>query len=558
MLRLALSIPASTATAAALALCFPAWAQKRKRLLLAAAAAYSLLAALTLAKNAVKGGLALPLKAGLPWLDGWLLRCGPLFHIDGLALSALAAICALNFAGALHNYSRQNREGALSPQAAGLSMALLCLALLSASLPWTFALLCCADACAFSGSRKNPGAFAALLLPCLPAGLAVFAVAGASGTFSAHMLDVQRDAALLPRAALELPAWLLGAAAAMRLFAPPFTTLAPALAKTDFASSQLTLCAAPLAWFATLARLDPVLAPAMDNGLAFWAALAAFCALALRAILARDAKQAAGGAAAAASTGALLLCALGNYQSGALFLFSTLPACALALACSDSVDKTFGTSLFEKLGRARFAMPITHLAAMLAALSIAGLPPFSGFYALKAALGALSSSQQPLALTLFCGAALISGAAAVRSFHLIFNGEHAPDAHDSAAEAPLPELSALIFLSCMTLFSGWLFSRAAVLPLMLALPHAQGHETLLWGLAAAGLAAAAVMIEIFYQTRWRWQRKPSRRRPAEAIAWLLELRPAALAATALLSGGVWLSGALERLTSGEKNGERRA
>lgn len=552
MLKLALSIPASTAAAAALALCFPSWPQKRKRLMLTVASAYSMLAALVLAKNAVQGALPLPLKASLPWLDGWLLRCGPLLHADGLSLAALAAVCTLNLSGTLHSYSRQEKEGALSPQAAGLAMALLCLAVMSASLPWTFAFLCCADACAFSGSRRMPGAFAALLLPCLPAGLAVFAVASASGTFSAPMLDIQRDAALLPRAALELPAWLLGAAAAARLFSPPFTGLACALSKTDFTSSQLTLCAAPLAWFAALARLEPVLAPALDNGLAFWAALAAFCALALRAILAQDAKQAAGAAAAACSAGALLLSALNNFQAGALFLFSLLPACALALAAAGSVEKSFGTTMFEKLGRARFAMPITHLAAMLAALSIAGLPPFSGFYALKAALNALSTAQQPLGLALFCCAALLSGAAAVRAFHLVFNGERNSGSHEIAAEAPLPELAALILLSCAALFSGWLFARPAVLPLMLGLPHAAGRETLLAALSAALLATGAIVSEIFYQTRWRWQRKASRRRPAEMAAWALELRPLALAAQGLLSGGIWLCGALENVASGKK------
>ncbi|HOX23520.1 MAG TPA: hypothetical protein PLL10_08655, partial [Elusimicrobiales bacterium] len=310
-------------------------------------------------------------------------------------------------------------------------------------------------------------------------------------------------------------------------------------------SSQLTLCAAPLVWFSLLGRSEPVLAPAIDSELPFWAGLTALAASSLRAILARNSKEAAGGITAACTASALMLIGLNNFEAAGLVIFSGLPACALTLAVADSVEKSLGTSMFSKLGRARFAMPATHFTALLATLSIAGLPPLSGFYALKIALSALAITHHPLGLFVFCLSILLLGAAAVRAFHLVFNGEHTQGR--GGVEAPLPELTALMLLSCATIFCGWLFSRPAILPLIMSLPRSQGKGPLLIGFMAMLLAAVAVLLEIFYQTRWRWQRKESRRRPAEALVWLLSLQPLSDAAGWLLGLAVRLCGALENL-----------
>lgn len=552
MTKLALSIPAVYAAAAALCALAPGWPQKRKRLAVLCAAGLTAGLSLLLLKAAVSGGPSdggmLPLKISFPWLDGALLRVGPLFYADGMTVAALCALCALNLAGALHAVSRSSADGAPPPQASALAMGLLCAAAMSGSLPWALAFLCCADACAFPSPDRKPLRAAALLLPYLPAALGALALASSAGTFSIPMLDVQRDSAFLPRAALDLPAGLLAAGAAARLFAPPFSGLARELAKRDFSSSLTTLCAAPLAWFLLLARLEPALGPALDSRLLGWAGLAAAWALALRAMLASDAADAAACAAGFVWACALALAGERCFLPGALLAFALAPAAALLLASADSVGKSFGSSSFDRLGRARFAMPITHIAVMLAALSFAGLPPLGGFFALKAALGGLYAMHRNIETALLAAAFAVAGAAAVRSFHMVFNGE-AHTSPDKAAEAPVPELASLILLACGAVFGGWLLSRRAVLPQMLPLPPAP-REPLLSGLAAAALASGAVLAEIFYQTRCRWERKTARRKPAEALAWLLELRPVALA--------FWLLGVLSLKLAGALSGGKES
>ncbi|HOX22803.1 MAG TPA: hypothetical protein PLL10_05010, partial [Elusimicrobiales bacterium] len=176
MLRLAFSIPISYALAAGLALLFPAWPSARKRAALAISAGWAFFASLALGKIAISGELPLPMKAGLPWLEDWLLRSGPLFYLDGLTIAVLVLLCGLHLAGALHALSRSDKAQSLPPHAAALSMALLSAAALSSSLPWTIAFLCAADACAFVSERPSYAKFIGLLLPCLPAALAAFVI----------------------------------------------------------------------------------------------------------------------------------------------------------------------------------------------------------------------------------------------------------------------------------------------------------------------------------------------------------------------------------------------
>ena len=436
-------------------------------------------------------------------------------------------------------------------------MALLCLAVMSASLPWTFAFLCCADACAFSGSRKMPGAFrgAAFALPASRAGR----VRGGKRLRHLQRPDARCTARCrtpAPRRAGNCPRGCWARRLRRACFSPPFTGLACALSKNRFrlfTADAVRRAAGVVSprwrgWSQCWLRRWTT---ALHSGRRWQPSARWPCAPYWR----TTQKQAAGAAAAACSAGALLLSALNNFQAGALFLFSLLPACALALAAAGSVEKSFGTTMFEKLGRARFAMPITHLAAMLAALSIAGLPPFSGFYALKAGLNALSAAQQPLGLTLFLlcrpavrrggRARLPSGFQRRAERRLARNSRGSPSAGTGGADTAVVR-GAVLRLAFRTARSaaadaGPAARRRTGKPCW---PPFQPH---CW-------RPGRWYRKFFYQTRWRWQRKASRRRPAEMAAWALELRPLALAAQGLLSGGIWLCGALEKPDIGRKAG----
>jgi len=101
--------------------------------------------------------------------------------------------------------------------------------------------------------------------------------------------------------------------------------------------------------------------------------------------------------------GAVLYLIAHSFFKGALFMVV------------GTVDHEAGTRQITKLGGLRSAMPITALAAGLAALSMCGLPPFLGFLAKESIYHALSHGgvfEWSLAITAIIGNALMFGVAA--------------------------------------------------------------------------------------------------------------------------------------------------
>ena len=137
------------------------------------------------------------------------------------------------------------------------------------------------------------------------------------------------------------------------------------------------------------------------------------------------------GAGAAAAVAALLL-AHALYKAPLFFV-------------AGNVDHEAGTRIIDRLGNLRRAMPWTALAALLAGLSMAGIPLTFGYIAKDAIHGAKNSEDLlpfvQVAYGVFGAIAVaVAGVAAVRIFWSHRGMTEAPKAHEAPASLVLPPL----------------------------------------------------------------------------------------------------------------------
>jgi NADH-quinone oxidoreductase subunit L len=153
-----------------------------------------------------------------------------------------------------------------------------------------------------------------------------------------------------------------------------------------------------------------------------------------------------------------------------------------------AVDRAAGTRDLWRLGRLAWKMPLTALAFGLAAVSLAGIPPFSGFWSEDAILGRAAAAGWSLVifiLMLVFLAGIYISRAAVATF-AAWPGAPGPEAHDPGWKMKAG-MSALALASVLL---GWILQdqRAA----WLSFPRS-AEPGLLWRLStiAAGMAGLA-------------------------------------------------------------------
>jgi multicomponent Na+:H+ antiporter subunit A len=149
----------------------------------------------------------------------------------------------------------------------------------------------------------------------------------------------------------------------------------------------------------------------------------------------------------AAATAAMAFLLAHAFYKGALFLVAGI------------VSHETGEKSVEKVGGLAYKMPMTAAAALLAALSMAGLPPFVGFIgkelAIEAALGAGAAVWVFVGLTVATGALLagVAGAVGVAPF---FTGSTRPTiAHEGPAALWVGPLALAALGLCAGLAPGW-------------------------------------------------------------------------------------------------------
>lgn len=184
----------------------------------------------------------------------------------------------------------------------------------------------------------------------------------------------------------------------------------------------------------------------------------------------------------------MLALGLGGAFAAAYHLATHAAFKATLFLSAGAVDHAAGTRDLWRLGRLARKMPLTALAFGLAALSLAGIPPFSGFWSEEAILGQAAAAGQGLAifmLALLFLAGIYTSRAGAAAF-AAWPGSPGPEARDPgwkmrAGMSLLALAAALLGWSLQGQLADWL-------------PFRRGAEPgALWRLSAiaAGLAGLA-------------------------------------------------------------------
>lgn len=177
-------------------------------------------------------------------------------------------------------------------------------------------------------------------------------------------------------------------------------------------------------------------------------------------------------------------------ESAALYLIAHALFKGALFMVAGAIDHEAGTRDVTRLGGLRRAMPLTFAAAMLAALSMGGLPPFLGFLAKEEVYGALAGSN-PRAIAFTLAAIIGNGlmfalAFAVALKPFVGPERDLPGAHHGAEEigqrhapliheAPLLMLAGPIVLALAGLASG-VWSQALHAAFSSPMASAIAHE----------------------------------------------------------------------------------
>ncbi|MDR0558939.1 MAG: NADH-quinone oxidoreductase subunit L [Prevotellaceae bacterium] len=143
-----------------------------------------------------------------------------------------------------------------------------------------------------------------------------------------------------------------------------------------------------------------------------------------------------------------------GYAASMFHLFTHAFFKALLFLCAGAIIHAIHSNEMGKMGNLRKYMPVTHIAFLVACLSISGIPPFSGFFSKDEILTAVFNKDKLLFFTLL----FVAGLTAFYMFRLyyrIFTGakreyQHIPH------EAPKLMLFPLTVLAILTCVSGFI------------------------------------------------------------------------------------------------------
>jgi NADH-quinone oxidoreductase subunit L len=166
---------------------------------------------------------------------------------------------------------------------------------------------------------------------------------------------------------------------------------------------------------------------------------------------------------------------------------------ALLFLGAGSVIHAVHSNLMNEMGGLRKTMPITHITFLIACLTIAGIPPLSGFFSKDEILVAAFEHNK----LIFAVQWLVAGITAFYMFRLYFRvfWNQEPAYHHPPHESPLTMTVPLMFLATASILAGFVPFHHLVtsdgLPLhtefhwMIALPSI--------AIAVAGISIAAVL-----------------------------------------------------------------
>jgi NADH-quinone oxidoreductase subunit L len=181
-----------------------------------------------------------------------------------------------------------------------------------------------------------------------------------------------------------------------------------------------------------------------------------------------------------------------GYMASMFHLFTHAMFKALLFLGAGSLIHAVHSNSINDMGQLRKYMPITHITFLIACLSIAGIPPFSGFFSKDEILVAVYNHDK----ILFVIAYLVAGMTAFYMFRIYFRAFWGPEKqyHHAPHESPFVMTIPLMFLAFASIFAGFLpFSK-------LVTATSQPFEAEMhWNIAAAAIAVS--LIGILLSTR---------------------------------------------------------
>lgn len=179
-----------------------------------------------------------------------------------------------------------------------------------------------------------------------------------------------------------------------------------------------------------------------------------------------------------------------GYMASMFHLFTHAMFKALLFLCAGSVIHAVHSNFLQDMGGLRRYMPITHISFLIAALAIAGIPPFSGFWSKDEILVAAYEKD----LILYTVGLLVAGFTAFYMFRIYFgifwsrDPHYEKQPHESPASMTIP----LIVLAILSAFSGFIpfseFVTADRAPFEAHLNYPLAAIAVVMGLAGIGLA----------------------------------------------------------------------
>jgi NADH-quinone oxidoreductase subunit L len=190
-----------------------------------------------------------------------------------------------------------------------------------------------------------------------------------------------------------------------------------------------------------------------------------------------------------------------GYMSSLFHLFTHAFFKALLFLGAGSVIHAVHSNVMNDMGGLKKFMPITHITFLIACLTIAGIPPLSGFFSKDEILVAAFEHNK----IIFGVQYLVAGITAFYMFRLYFNifWNHTPEYHHAPHESHATMTIPLIFLALASVFSGFVPFHALVTtdgnPL-----HTEFH----WMIAGPSIAIAVVGISVAFVLYYKKNSKP--------------------------------------------------
>jgi NADH-quinone oxidoreductase subunit L len=189
-----------------------------------------------------------------------------------------------------------------------------------------------------------------------------------------------------------------------------------------------------------------------------------------------------------------------GYMASLFHLFTHAFFKALLFLGAGSVIHAVHSNLMTDMGGLRKSMPVTHLTFLIACLTIAGLPPLSGFFSKDEILVAAFEHNK----LVFGVQWLVAGLTAFYMFRLYFRifWSHEPTYHHPPHESPMVMTLPLMILAVASVFAGFVPFHH-----MVTSDNVPFDTTFHWSIAAPSIAVALVGIAV---AAWLYARQSAR------------------------------------------------